>query len=224
MDKYEAIRNVSLFEGISDDQYVRLNEIAVMQTFARGDLLFEAGVEATGFYAPVEGRVKIYRLSPSGKEQILHIFGPGEAFGEVPVFQGSTFPAHGQALDDLTVLFFRRSAFREMLRNDPDMAMAMLALLSQRLRILVNKIDDLSLKEAPSRVASHLLLLRASQDSDTIRLDLPKGQIAYYLGTIQETLSRIFKKFSEQGIIEINGKDIIILDPEELESIAEEGR
>ncbi|MBU4193129.1 MAG: helix-turn-helix domain-containing protein, partial [Proteobacteria bacterium] len=93
-----------------------------------------------------------------------------------------------------------------------------------KLRLLVNKIDDLSLKEAPARVASYLLLLRSSQDADTFRLDLPKGQIAFYLGTIQETLSRIFKRLTDEGIIAIEGREITILDRERLETLAGEGR
>ena len=95
---------------------------------------------------------------------------------------------------------------------------------SGRLRTLVNKVDDLSLKETPTRVAAYLLLLRSSQDSDTFKLDLPKGQIAFYLGTIQETLSRIFKRFSEEGTITINGSQITIHDMARLKEIAEEGR
>ena len=95
---------------------------------------------------------------------------------------------------------------------------------SQRLRILVNKIDDLSLKETPARVAAYLLLLRSSQDAATFRLDLPKGQIALYLGTIQETLSRIFKRFVDEGLIELKGREISILDQSGLKEIANQIR
>jgi len=224
MDKLEAVKSVMFFDGLPDEKFIKLAEISIIKKFNKGQQLFEADVLANGFYAPITGRVKIFRTSPSGKEQILHVFGPGEAFGEVPVFEGGTFPAHGQALDNCETLFFPRREFEKMIKEDPGLAMKMMAMLAQRLRILVNKIDDLSLKEAPSRVASYLLLLGSSQDSNTFKLDLPKGQIAFYLGTIQETLSRIFKKFSEQGIIEIKGKEITILDMKELEEIANEGR
>lgn len=224
MNKLEAVKSVMFFEGLPDEKFNKLAAISVIKKFNKGELLFEADVPANGFYAPIEGRVKIFRTSPSGKEQILHVFGPGEAFGEVPVFEGGTFPAHGQAIEKCRTLFFPRREFENMIKEDPDLAMKMMAMLAQKLRILVNKIDDLSLKEAPSRVASYLLLLRSSQDSDTFKLDLPKGQIAFYLGTIQETLSRIFKRFNEQGIIDIHGKEITILDMEELEAIANEGR
>lgn len=224
MDKLEAVKSVMFFEGLPEEKFNKLAEISIIKRYDKGQVLFEADVPAHGFFAPIEGRVKIFRTSPSGKEQILHVFGPGEAFGEVPVFEGGTFPAHGQAIEKCKALFFPRIEFEKMIKEDPDLAMKMMAMLSQKLRILVNKIDDLSLKEAPSRVASYLLLLRSSQDSNTFKLDLPKGQIAYYLGTIQETLSRIFKRFTEQGIIEINGKEITILDEEQLQEIADEGR
>ena len=224
MDKLAAVKTITFFEGLSGGQYAKLADIAVVRRFGKGETLFLADTPADGFYSTASGRVKVFRSSPTGKEQILHVFGPGEAVGEVPVFQGTTFPAQCEAIEPCEVLFFPREAFKATLRDDPDMAMKMMALLSQRLRILVNKIDDLSLKETPSRVASYLLLLHSSQDADTFKLDLPKGQIALYLGTIQETLSRIFKRFAEEQIIRINGKKITILDRETLQDIADQGR
>lgn len=224
MEKLEAVKSVMFFEGLPEEKFNKLADISIVKKYKKGETLFVADVPAHGFFAPIEGRVKIFRTSPSGKEQILHVFGPGEAFGEVPVFEGGTFPANGEAVEACEVLFFPRRDFENMIKEDPDLAMKMLAMLSQKLRILVNKIDDLSLKEAPARVASYLLLLRSSQDSDTFKLDLPKGQIAFYLGTIQETLSRIFKKFIEQEILAIDGKEITILDMDQLQNIADEGR
>jgi len=223
-DKFAAVRSITFFEGLPDEKLARIADIAVIKHYDKGEVLFEADVPAHGFFAPVSGRVKIYRTSPSGKEHILHVFGPGEAFGEVPVFEGRTFPAHAQALEACQALFFPRRDFENLIRKDPDIAMKMMAMLSQKLRLLVNKIDDLSLKETPARVASYLLLLRSSQDSDTLRLDLPKGQIAFYLGTIQETLSRIFKRLTDEEVIAINGREITIINRERLEELAEEGR
>jgi CRP/FNR family transcriptional regulator len=224
MDKLAAVRDATFFRGLPDDQLAKLADLAVVKRYDKGETLFLADVPADGFYSPVTGRVKVFRTSPAGKEQILHVFGPGEAVGEVPVFEGGNFPAQCEAVEPCEALFFPRSGFRDILRDDPDLAMKMMAMLSQRLRILVNKIDDLSLKETPARVAAHLLLLRSSTDSDTFRLDLPKGQIALYLGTIQETLSRIFKRFTDEGLIEIKGREITILDMDRLSEVADEGR
>ena len=224
MNKLEAVKDVTFFEGLPDDLLGKLADIAVTKRYGKGEALFMADVPAHGFFSLVTGRVKVFRSSPSGKEQIIHIFGPGEAVGEVPVFEGSNFPAQCEAMETCEALFFPRQDFRNIIREDPDLAMKMMAMLSQRLRILVSKIDDLSLKETPSRLASYLLLLRSSQESDTFRLDLPKGQIALYLGTIQETLSRILKRFTEEGIIHLNGREITILDKDALGEIADQGR
>lgn len=219
-----TLKSILLFQGLADEQLGRLTDITVAKTHGKGTVIFEAHTPANGFYAVASGRVKIYRTSPSGKEQILNIFGPGESFAEVPVFEGTTFPVHAQTLETSELLFMPRESFARIIAQDPDLAMKMMAQLSARLRTLVSKIDELSLKEAPSRVASYLLLLGAGQEKQTVRLDLPKGQIAFYLGTIQETLSRILKRFVEDEIIEMNGKEITILDKNALQLIADEGR
>lgn len=224
METIEAVRSVSLFKGLPEEQMNRLAEIAMSKKYKRGELIFESDTPANGFYATLTGKVKIYRMSPSGKEQILHVFGPGESFAEVPVFEGSTFPVHAQTLEASELLFIPRKEFERMISRDPDLAMKMMALLAGRLRILVNKIEELSLKEAPARVASYLLLLSSSHGSSTFKLEMPKGQVAFYLGTIQETLSRILKRFVEEELIEMEGKEITVLHPEGLQEIADEGR
>ena len=224
MDKLDAVREIAFFEGLPEELLTKLADIAVVKRYAKGETLFLADVPADGFYSPVSGRVKVFRTSPTGKEQILHVFGPGEAVGEVPVFEGGDFPAQCETVEPCEALFFPRRAFRDIIRDDPDLAMKMMAMLSQRMRILVNKIDDLALKETPARVAAYLLLLRSSQESDTFRLDLPKGQIALFLGTIQETLSRIFKRFTDEGLIELSGRDITILDRDGLKEVANQAR
>lgn len=224
MNTMESIASIRFFQGLPEDVRARIANIAVLQTAPKDTLLFEAGAPANGFFAVITGRVKIFRMSPSGKEHILHVFGPGEVFGEVPVFQGTTFPASAQTLEKSLTAFFPRRDFTTLIQQDPDMAMKMMALLSGRLRTLVDKVDDLSLKETPTRVAAYLLLLRSSHEADTFRLDLPKGQIAFYLGTIQETLSRILKRFSEEGTIAVSGSEITILDMARLQEIADEGR
>lgn len=224
MDIKQVIGELDIFQGLSQRQTERLAQITSTRKVNKGEIIFLAGEEAKGFYGVASGMVRIFRSSPSGKEQILHVFGPGFVFAEVAVLKGRVFPADAQALEDSELLFFPREAFRRMLAEDPDMAMEMLALLAMRLRTFVHKIEELSLKEVPARLAAYLLLLRASQDSDQLRLDLPKGQIAAYLGTIQETLSRTLKRLAKEGIIDVQGKTVTILDKKSLELVAEQGR
>lgn len=221
MDLIEAANKVTLFHGLPRAQLEALASIAVLKRAPRGQEIFQHGDPADGFYAVAEGKVKIFNSNPAGKEQILHVFGPGESFGEVAVFERGVFPAAAQALADSELLFFPRRAFGEAIRNDPELAMNMLGLLSVRLRMLVRKIEEVSLKEVPARLAAYLLALPRDRGSDRVRLDIPKGQIALSLGTIQETLSRTLKRFAENGLIAMRGREITLSAPERLARIAE---
>jgi CRP-like cAMP-binding protein len=172
----------------------------------------------------ITGRVKIFKLSPEGKEQILHFFGPGEPFGEVPVFAGQHFPANAEALEESRVFFFSRKSFVDLVKRNPSLALNMLAVLSKRLLRFAALIDDLSLKEVPGRLAAYLLYLSdQNRGSKDLELTITKAQLASLLGTIPETLSRILGKLSSQGLIETDGRRIRILDEEALRDLAESG-
>jgi CRP/FNR family transcriptional regulator len=220
----EHVAAVDLFAGLSQHQAEALASIATLNSWGKGEVVFLAGQEASGFYAVARGRVRVFKTSPTGKEHILHVFGPGQAFGEVAVFSGINYPADAQVMEPSELLFFPRDRFRSLLGRDPDLAMSVIGLLSQRLRTFVRKIEELSLKEVPARLAAHLCLLAAGGPGRTVQLDLPKGQLAAYLGTIPETLSRMLKKLAEEGIIEMEGSRVTILDPERLEELAGQGR
>ena len=223
-DKLSALQGIKLFEGLPKAQLTSLADITVLKRVKSGEPLFEAGQPGTHLYAVVSGKVRVYRAAPSGKEQVLHVFGAGEAFAEVPVFEGKTYPASAQALEDSLLVSIARKGFVEVLRREPELALGVMALLSTRLRAFVGQIAQLSLKEVPERVAGYLLLLRAAQNRDDLTLDLPKGQIASYLGTIPETLSRALKKLTDLGLIEISGNRVLILDHKALAELAESGR
>ena len=224
MEIVKHIASIPLFEDLPKEQQEDLAMIVVDQVFKRGQTIFTEGDDATGFYVGVTGRVKIYKLSFEGKEQILHIFGPGEPFGEVPVFTGQNFPANAQAMDESRIFFFPRESFIELIKNNPSIAANMLAVLSMRLRRFTHLIDDLSLKEVPGRLSAYLLYLSEQEKGTTdLELTITKSQLASLLGTIPETLSRIFGKMSKQGLIELEGPRIRILDKQGLEDLAETG-
>jgi CRP/FNR family transcriptional regulator len=218
----QKISRIPLFEGLPPDQLKDLAGIALEKSFERGRVVFSEGQSAHGFFIVTSGKVKIFKISPDGKEQILHLFGPGEPFGEVPVFEGRPFPAHAVALADSRFIFFPRNAFVELIKNNPSLALNMLAVLSRRLRRFTVLVDDLSLKEVPGRLAAHLLYLsNQQQEKDDIELEMPKGQLAGLLGTIPETLSRILAKMSKQELIAIDGRFIKIMDRQGLIDLAE---
>ncbi|MBW2040181.1 MAG: Crp/Fnr family transcriptional regulator [Deltaproteobacteria bacterium] len=221
MDLIEHIAAIPPFEGLPREQHEDLARIVVDRSYKRGQIIFSEGDVGAGFYVVISGRVKIFKLSPDGKEQILHIFGPGEPFGEVSVFAGQRFPAHAEALEQSRVFFFPRDAFVELIKKDSSLALNMLAVLSRRLRRFTLLIEDLSLKEVPGRLAAYLLYLSEQRDrSKDLELDIPKGQLASLLGTIPETLSRILAKMIRQGLIQSDGPRIRILDRQGLEELA----
>ena len=223
MDKGQAVAGIGLFSGLGEAGLAALAAVAEMRRYARGEDIFFAGEPASGFFSVVSGKVRIYQMSLAGKEHILHVFGPGEVFAEVAVFSDRVYPANAQAMEDGEYLFFPRERFRRLLAENPDLALDMLGLLALRLRQMVNKLEDLSLREVPARLAAHLLLLGAESGKRRLTLDLPKGQLAAYLGTIPETLSRVLRRFADDGLIALSGNAIDILDPARLEAQAGRG-
>ena len=216
-----VISQASLFKGLPAEQVEELSRICLDQRYRKGQELFSEGSSAKGFYLAVSGKFKIYKLSLEGKEQILHIFGGGEIFGEVPAFTGGNYPANAQAIEAGRALFFPRTSFLELIGREPAIAVNLLGILSQRLRRFTHMIEDLSLKEVPGRLAAYLIYL--SERSGSVRdldLDITKTQLASLLGTIPETLSRILAKMAQQGIISVEGRTIRVLDRKSLESVA----
>jgi CRP/FNR family transcriptional regulator len=221
----QVISQTPLFQNLPEEDLKKIRRIARDQFFNKGQTVFSEGDDGNGFYVVAAGKVKIYKVSLEGKEQILHIYGPGNPFGEVPVFSGEQFPANAQTLLKSHLLFFPRTAFIELIAKNPSLCLNMLAVLSMRLRQFTLQVENLSLKEVPGRLASYLLYLAQEQDeATTVSLPISKGQLASLLGTIPETLSRILTKMNKRGLIEVSGGNITLLDGVGLEDLAETGK
>ena len=221
----ETISGALIFDGLPEQQLKQIEAVAISKNFTKGEIIFLEQDEGNGFYLVADGLVKIFKVSPSGKEQILHVFGPGEPFGEVPVFSGHRFPANAEAIQESRLLFFPRPAFLELITAHPSLALNMLAVLSMRLRQFTYQIENLSLKEVPARLAAYLLYLATEQErEDFITLNISKGQLASLLGTIPETLSRILTRMNKQGLIETKERTIRFLNRAGLESLSTDGK
>ncbi|MGE5256339.1 MAG: Crp/Fnr family transcriptional regulator, partial [Hyphomicrobiales bacterium] len=130
----DVIARIPLFSGLSRAQLAELRGIVLERNFGKGGLIFSDGDEGDGFYVILQGRVKVFKVSADGKEHILHIFTPGQTFGEVPVFAGEHFPANAEAIQESRTLFFPRPAFVALLGKNPGLALKLLADLSVKLR------------------------------------------------------------------------------------------
>jgi len=220
-----ALRTGLLFAGLEEADLAEIGRLAVPVEFPAGGHIFREHDEARGFYLVETGTVKVYKLSSGGREQVLHHVGRGEAFGEVALFAGRTYPASALALTPARLLFFPKSAFLSAIAAKPALALNMIGTLAMRLRSFAALVEALTLKDASSRLAAYLLELAerkstSYQGKSYLDLEMKKGELASRLGTVSETLSRAFRKLKEEGLIEVEGSRVIILDMEGLKRIS----
>ena len=186
----------------------------------RGEILFEQGEKAAGFYIVASGKVKIYKLSPEGKERVLHVVLPGSTFAEAAIFADGCYPAFAEPLEKSTLVFFPKSEFLELLNQHSQIAINIIGGLSKFLRQFVVQIEDLTFRDVPARLARYLIEIGADEQ-EKVTLPFSKTQLASNLGTVSETLSRTFRKLSDEEIIRVQGKVIDILDADRLHDLAE---
>lgn len=223
MDVLACMRKSRLFEALPEAELAELAETTVLHSFQRGAVIFTEGDLAAGFHLLVSGRVRVFKLSPDGKEQILHFFGPGDVLGEAAVFAGQPFPAHAESLEACTTLFLPRAAFLRSIEAHPGLALHMLAVLSRRLQGFTNLIENLSLREIPNRLAAYFVHLhRQSPDTSSVTIEMPKRQLAAMIGATPETLSRSLARLAKEGVIKAEGaRGIRITDLKRLRQLAD---
>ncbi|MHC4606995.1 MAG: Crp/Fnr family transcriptional regulator, partial [Planctomycetota bacterium] len=223
-ERMKMMARCGLFWGLDSVEMRALAGFSPLREYEREEVLFHEGQTAEGFDLVVEGKVKVCRFGPEAREQVLHLFGPGEPVGEVAVFEGKRYPATAVAVGRTRVLHVPRDKFVETCRKRPEVLMKMLAVLSTRLRRFVQLVDDLALKEVSARLAKHLLDLSArSRGSKRIELDTTKAMLASRLGTIAETLSRTLAKMQRKRILKVQGRKITVLKPAALQGLAAGG-
>ncbi|MGR3219747.1 MAG: Crp/Fnr family transcriptional regulator, partial [Candidatus Anammoxibacter sp.] len=205
---------------MNNDDLNKIKGIVVEKKFKAHTTIFSENEEAKGFYFVILGRTKIFKLSPEGKEHVLHICGPGDMFAEAAMFSGNIYPAYATTITDSSLLFIRKKAFLELIRENPDISIKMLGALSLKLRKFTSMIEDLSLKEVSARIAKYLLDLSVHTGSKTFTLGIKKTDLALKLGTAGETLSRTLKKFKDKHIIRLDGNKICLLNIESLKEIS----
>ena len=211
----ELLRKTPLFAALPDDDLRRVAELAVPRTYARRATVFREGDRADGFFIVVSGKVKVFKLSAEGKEQILHVLEGGQTFAEAVIFEGGGYPAHAGALTDAELLFLPKRPFIALLERYPKVAIRMLASLSRWLKRMTDLVENLALKDVETRLVFYLseeLKARGIPAKDGAALELPvaKSVLASRLGTVPETFSRTLKKLQDDGLIDVRGNRIRI--------------
>lgn len=220
MDTKAAIKSCHLFSGVTDQDLELLSGVCRLQNYMKGQVVFSQGDEANGFYVVASGKIKIYKLSPDGKERILHIVQFGGSFAEAAIFGDGCYPAFAEPLNKSQLIFFPKREFLNLLHSHSQIAINMIGGLSRFLRQFATQIEDLTFKDVPGRLARYLLDL-GGDESSMVELPIAKSQLASNLGTVSETLSRTFRKLSDEAIISVKGKQIEILDVDRLVDLSE---
>jgi CRP-like cAMP-binding protein len=217
-----SLRTCQLFAGLSAQDLEKVAAVTVSKSLKKDDYLFHERDPAHGFYAVQSGAVNVHRVNAAGKEQIIHIFRPGETFAEAALATEQGYPADARAVEASRVLLIQKDGFLDLLRRQPELALRMLASMSVHLRVLVSQLEDLALKDVETRLANWLVKRcpnPKSQESVTIELTMTKRVLAAEVGTVSETLSRTLAKLREQKLLSVAGKKIVIFSPSKLNAL-----
>jgi CRP/FNR family transcriptional regulator len=223
----QILTSSQLFSELDDRALDEVCSATTLKKVTSGEIIFTEGEPATAFYIVGKGRVKVLKLSSEGKEQILMIAQPGDSFAEAAMFAGGLFPASAQALEPTELVVIDRRRFVALLGRNPDLAAALIARLSELLRKITRLVEELSLSDVNTRLARYLCSHRDQTTGrlpSEITLAEKKSVLASQLGTIPETLSRAFARLTRDGLIEVEGKTVRLLNHKVLEKLAASGR
>lgn len=218
-----TLRSTPLFAGMSDSELQAIAARAVLKSFGPGELLFSEGDPCSGLHVIVSGRVRIFKSSRSGREQVLAIEGSGTSIAELPVFDGGAFPASASTIEASEILFLSRKDFRSACVENPELALKVLQVVGGRLRRLVGIIEELSFTTLRQRLISWILRESKARGqtragSTFLELGVTHQEIASQIGTVRELVSRNMARLQAQGLIESSGHEITILNQAALEA------
>jgi len=217
-----TVKAAPIFTSLPPQAFEALVEGATVKVVSRGELLFVQGDPVTAFFVVLDGWIKVYRLTPSGGEAVVAVFTRGQSFAEAAAFAGGHFPASGEAVTDGRILRLHSGNLLRLIRQNPDVGLAMLASTSQHLHMLVQQIEQLKAHTGAQRVAEFLSSLCAEQQGKCkIGLPYDKALIAGRLGMQPESLSRAFVKLRQIGV-HIEQNIALIDDIDRLRAYAEE--
>lgn len=214
----KMMRSVPYFSNLDEPTFEYVMQNVHLRRFPAGHTLFLRG-EGHGtapFYLVVEGTVRVYVSSLRGREQVLRHFHPGDTFGEVPLFDGGSYPASADTMTDVILAVLPRAQFLQLMKENPEFTVGIVKVMAGRLRHFNKVVEDLSLRRVISRVANLLIEEQASE--------LTQAQMAAMIGASREMVNRSLHTLEDDGIIEISDDGrITICSPERLTAVIEQG-
>src|SRR4051812_41953515 len=210
----EILRKVAIFADLSESELQFLAERAVPRDIAPGEIVFSEGEPCAGLFIVEAGALRIFKSSPSGREQVLSVEGAGSSVAELPVFDGGNYPASTSAAVQTRVLFVSKQDFYSLCLVHPKVALKVLKVVGARLRRLVGIIEELPFTTVRSRLISFLVRIarEGTKTSRGIEASLPSSnqELASHIGTVRELVSRNLSRLQAEGLVTIEGKTVVI--------------
>jgi CRP-like cAMP-binding protein len=221
----EIVQTVPLYRRLSPEDAERLGAVATVRTFHKGETVFSEGDPADVFYTVARGRVKVFKTTPSGKDVILEIFGPGDPLGALAIYEGRPFPASAVALEETVCVAVRKQDFFGLLERHPSLVRGLLAALTRRLVELTTRLAELTGGPVEARLARMFLKLardmgRPERGGTFIPMPLSRQELADFTGTTIETCIRIMSRWGKDGLVLTEKNGFLIQDREALEAVA----
>ena len=226
VDNAAVLGKTGLLGSLTAPELHSLAARTTRRHFTAGELLFSEGERCNGLHIIARGKVRIFKTSREGREQVLAVNGPGESIAELPVFDGGTYPASAVAIDQVEILFISRRDFNAHCMEHPEIALKVLEVVGGRLRRLVGIIEELSFTTVRQRLISALLRMAQAEGKQTSRgleFQLPAShqEMANQLGTVRELISRNLMRLQAEGLLDVNGRDIVVRDLAGMRSLLE---
>lgn len=221
-----VLGKTGLFSELSEAQLRLLAGRTIVKHLVSGELLFSEGEPCNGLNIIAHGRLRIFKTSASGREQVLAVNSPGESLAELPVFDGGPYPASAVAIEEADVAFISRRDFQAYCMEHPEVALKVLAVVGARLRRLVGIIEELSFTTVRQRLVAALLKFAQTSGKKTdkgVELLLPvtHQELAHQLGTVRELISRNLMRLQAEGLIDVDAREIVVKDMKGLRTVLE---
>ena len=216
----QLLRQTPYFTGLSDAELERIRPLLRERSYERGEIVMLEGDPCDAIYFVASGRVKVFKTSPEGKEQLLRIMRPGESFNEVPVFDGGSNPASAEAMDAAVLYLIHQEDMHRLMQQMPALSDNIIRVLASRLRHLVGLVEDLSFRHVTARVAKILLQHARDATAPSGSQRLTQQQMATMAGTAREMVGRALKGLEQAGAIRMERGRIVIIDRSLLERLA----
>lgn len=222
----DLLRKTPVFRTLSPVDRETVARAASVRSYGKGLTIFEEGEPSDAFYTIASGRVKIFKMLPSGKDLILEVFGTGDPLGAVAAYAGRPFPASAVAIEDTTCLVIPRPDFFKLLEQHPTLVRGLLLGLTHRLVELTNRLAELSGGTIERRFARLFLKLasemgRRERGGTFVPLSLTRQELADMTGTTIETCIRIMSRWGKQNVVRTDKDGFVVLDSGALQTVAE---